>query len=119
MGRGRAEDEAGAAGVPVKAIAFIWCYNEEDIIGHVVNHLHEQGIMVRLLDNWSTDSTIKVACPPATCERWPGYEPTVASWRAMLEHTEELALEYAEHTHEPFWAIHHDADEIRRSPWMG
>src|SRR5262245_31653315 len=102
---------------PMRAIAFIFCYNESDIIGHVVTHMYEQGIGVHLFDNWSTDNSGKIAFDAAfdfgdllSVTHWPpdGPTPTV-SWLRMLQHTEQRALAYAD-AYGPFWAIHHDAD---------
>src|SRR5262249_29464887 len=50
-----------------------------------------------------------------TIERWPRWHrPRHASWRKMLAYTELAALWRAQ-AHGPFWALHHDCDEIRRA----
>src|SRR2546425_279765 len=101
----------------VKITAFMYAYNEADIIGWSVRHLIAQGIMPHVLDNWSTDGTwellLKIAAehPQVILERWPATGPAEqVSWFEMLQHTEELALQSGSD-----WCIHHDADEIRRS----
>ena len=102
----------------MQAIAFMWAYNEDDIIGHVVHHLQTEGVGVHVFNDGSTDDTLGVVSRSgATLELWQTREAT-ASWTAMLRHTEETALDYARQ-HGSFWAIHHDADEIRRSAVPG
>jgi hypothetical protein len=104
------------------AIAFMWAYNEADIIGHVIHHLQHEGVGVNLFNNWSTDATEKIAMAEGSMwhvERWPIYGPEpVVSWQRMLDHTAHTAFQYAQ-TRGAFWALHHDADEIRRSPVDG
>lgn len=108
-----------------RIVAILSAYNEEDIIGPVLAHLFENGIDVYFLDNHSTDGTVEEA------KRWLGRGlirieqfPTDSSgaegdrlpfdWGAILRRKEELANELAAD-----WFIHHDADEIRESPWPG
>jgi glycosyltransferase involved in cell wall biosynthesis len=106
-----------------RVVALLSAYNEEDIIGPVLAHLVENGIEVYFLDNHSTDGTVQEA------ERWlgrgviriesfpsataPGGEGAF-DWAAILRRKEELANELSAD-----WLIHHDADEIRESPWPG
>lgn len=106
-----------------RIVALLSAYNEEDIIGPVLAHLVENGIEVYFLDNHSTDGTVQEA------ERWlgrgvirietfpsetaPGSEGAF-DWGAILRRKEELANELSAD-----WFIHHDADEIRESPWAG
>jgi glycosyltransferase involved in cell wall biosynthesis len=105
-----------------RVLALLSAYNEEDIIGPVLAHLIENGIEVYFLDNDSTDGTVQEA------ERWLGRGvirieqfPAERSggrsafdWGAILRRKEELASELSAD-----WFIHHDADEIRESPWPG
>ena len=106
-----------------RVVALLSAYNEEDIIGPVLAHLVENGIEVYFLDNHSTDGTVQEA------ERWLGrgviriesFPPETApagegafDWGAILRRKEELAKELSAD-----WFIHHDADEIRESPWAG
>ena len=101
-----------------RVIALITAFNEEDVISQVISHLADQGVDVILTDNWSTDATVERA------SEWLGrgllrieqFPPTGRSdsfdLAAVLQHESELALS------EPAdWFIHHDADEIRQSPW--
>jgi hypothetical protein len=46
---------------PLRLVAIIAAYNEEDIIGPALAHLIEQGASVYLLDDGSTDRTVAVA----------------------------------------------------------
>jgi glycosyltransferase involved in cell wall biosynthesis len=106
-----------------RVVALLSAYNEEDIIGPVLAHLVENGIEVYFLDNHSTDGTVQEA------ERWLGRGviriesfpseagPAVEGafdWAAILRRKEDLANEISAD-----WFIHHDADEIRESPWPG
>jgi hypothetical protein len=104
-----------------KVIAIISAFNEGDIISPVIRHLTENGIDVYLLDNHSTDDTVSQAA------QWLGKglmhieifpqsseEADKFQWAAILRRKEELAG-----TLQANWFIHHDADEIRESPWPG
>lgn len=102
----------------MRAVAFIWAYNEADIIGHVVHHLNAEGIESHVFNDGSTDGTLQVVTDAgAYLELWQAMAST-SSWAAMLRHTAVAALRLSEILG-PFWAIHHDADEIRRSPVPG
>ena len=100
-----------------RATAFVCCYNEADIIGDVVRHLHEQGVDVHVVDNWSQDesATIVKKLGVMNYEKFPSDGPSpYYSWRLLLQRVEELA-----YRSDADWIIHHDADEIRRSPRPG
>jgi glycosyltransferase involved in cell wall biosynthesis len=99
-----------------RATAFICVYNEADILPWTLKHLIEQGIDVYVIDNWSTDGSVGIArdCH-AIVERFPFEGPSgIYEWRRLLRRVEELAS-----TSSADWCIHHDADEIRRSPHQG
>jgi hypothetical protein len=109
---------------PFRVVAIVAAYNEADIISPVIGHLVEHGVDVYLIDNHSTDDTVKEASrwlekglleierfpktPPAPGEKLP------FDWTALLRRKEELAQEL-----EADWFLHHDADEIREAPWPG
>ena len=108
-----------------RVIAIIAAYNEEDIISSVIGHLAHNGIDAYLIDNHSTDDTVKEASQwlgrgLVHIERFPqsfspGHDsPGPFDWSAILRRKEELATELSAD-----WFIHHDADEIRESPWPG
>src|SRR5215510_3196829 len=108
-----------------RVVAVISAFNEEDIISAVIGHLVENGIDVYLIDNHSTDDTVKEASQwlgrgLLQIERFPPsfpstYEtPAPFDWSGILRRKEELATELSAD-----WLIHHDADEIRESPWPG
>src|SRR5262245_41210084 len=108
-----------------RVIAIITAFNEADIISPVLGHLVENGIEVYLIDNHSTDDTVAQArpwlgrglldiesFPPSCTVETSAYE--VFDWTAILHRKEELAQTLCAD-----WFIHHDADEIRESPWPG
>ncbi len=108
-----------------RVIAIIAAFNEEDIISSVIRHLVDNGIDVYLIDNHSTDDTVEEASQwlgrgLVHIERFPeplspGCEsPGCFDWSGILRRKEELATELSAD-----WLIHHDADEIRESPWPG
>lgn len=100
-------------------IAIIAAYNEEDIIGRVLDHLIGQGISAYLLDDGSTDKTVQEAerflgrgllaveklSPP---EGDGGCFELERIMRRKQSLGEELQAD---------WFINHDADELRESPW--
>jgi hypothetical protein len=85
-----------------------------------VRTLVEQGVHVRLVDNWSTDDTVERAealdlGPALTIERLPPDGPSETYDRELLlRNTERIAREIGEG-----WVIHQDVDEVRRPPWPG
>ncbi len=101
-------------------VAIIAAYNEADIIGAVIRDLIDQGISIYFIDDGSTDGTLLAV------ERFAGRgvigmepfrsgEPVGSpkfSWERILRRKAELASEI-----DADWFIHHDADEIRESPW--
>lgn len=116
----RSQFQPGAASrKDFRVIALLSAYNEGDIISQVIGHLVEQGIEVYLLDNHSTDDTFVQARQwlgkgLINIEKFPstGPEPQF-DWTAILRRKEQLAAELSAD-----WFIHHDADEIRESPWI-
>lgn len=106
----------------LKVLAIIHTYNEEDVIKETVEYLVKQDIDVYVLDNWSTDNTYNevkelknIYGEKIILERYPKEQPTENNynWTEQLHKTEELAkkLDYD-------WFIHHDADEIRVTPYL-
>lgn len=105
----------------MNALAFMYAYNEADIISWSVKHVVEQGLHIHVTDNWSTDGTYELLVgmalndPMITVSRWPEFGPTeMVSWHEMLRRVELLALESGAD-----WCVHYDADEIRRSQVKG
>jgi hypothetical protein len=101
-------------------LAIVSTYNEADVIGGLLGRLVSQGVRVHVIDNWSDDSTIEIVSAAAlgeavTFERFPA-DGAVAhyEWERLLGRVEEVA-----HGSGADWVIHHDADEIRESPWSG
>jgi len=104
-------------------VAIIAAHNEADIIGQVVGDLIAQGVQVYLLDHASTDGTADAVAPYLgrgllRVERYPGGDaPEDAAgfvWEKLLRRKEALARDLP-----AAWFIHHDADELRESPWRG
>ena len=105
-----------------RVVALVSAYNEEDVISAVIGHLVENGLEAYLIDDGSTDETVAEArawlgrglvgvetLPEGSCA-----EDRRFVWSAILRRKEVLAREL-----DADWFIHHDADEIRESPWPG
>jgi glycosyltransferase involved in cell wall biosynthesis len=94
--------------------AFMCVYNEADILPWTLQHLVGQGVEIHVIDNWSTDGSDEIAqrFPLAGFEKFPSEGPSqFYLWGRLLGQVETLAAESP-----ATWCIHHDADEIRRSP---
>ncbi|HEX3510026.1 MAG TPA: glycosyltransferase family 2 protein [Solirubrobacteraceae bacterium] len=101
----------------MRIIAMIQAYNEQRFIAACIEHLHDQGVEVYLIDNESEDDTVAIA------ERYVGRgvagietlpREGVFALEAQCARQEELAM-----TLEADWLMHHDADEMRVSPKQG
>lgn len=98
--------------------AIIHGYNEADILPKVFQHLTQQGIETHYFDNWSEDGSWEIALDSvrsglvAHSERFPDKPTAQCQWYSQLVRTEEYAKNI-----EVDWILHHDADEIRLSPW--
>lgn len=98
----------------MRVIALITAYNEELVIGPVLEHLIGQGVDVYLIDNESTDRTGEIArrylnrglLGVETLPRKGYFDLT-----SVLGREEERAKELPGD-----WFMHHDADEIRLPP---
>ncbi len=105
---------------PKRIAAIIHGYNEADILPEVVMHLVGQDVEIHYFDNWSTDNSWEIAQTMMDrghikhCERFPHEPSEQYEWHKQLLKTSE----YAE-TLDADWVMHHDADEIRVSPWEG
>ena len=102
-----------------RVIAIISTYNEEDIIVPVIKHLVNEGISIYVIDNWSTDQTFKILKENKQyligLERFPKDNPSPTyDWEDILKRKEQLSQSLIAD-----WFMHHDADEIRESPWPG
>lgn len=103
-----------------RVVAFMAAYNEEDIIVQSIKKWTDQGISVRILENWSTDATYELAKDlegrlPVTVERFPQAGPSAYfDWGAMLQRIETLSKEIEAH-----WFVRRGADEVLASPWPG
>jgi glycosyl transferase family 2 len=104
-----------------RVVAIVAAYNEADIIAQVVADLIDQGVLVYMLDDGSTDGTAAIVEPligrgllRIEALRPPAAAPEPFDWERILRRKAEVAREV-----EADWCIHHDADEFRESPWRG
>ena len=109
----------------IRIVSIIAAYNEEDIIGHVLDDFITKGMQVYLIDHHSTDKTLDITKTflgngVIKIEIFPeesGYSSDlkdVYSWRYILKRKEELHS-----TLGADWYMHMDADAIVESPWEG
>jgi glycosyltransferase involved in cell wall biosynthesis len=104
----------------MRIVALVAAFNEADVIGQVLDDLIRQGIDVHLIDNASTDGTPGIAAERlgrgvVAVERVPATgDSEDYPWAALLARKAELAA-----TLDADWFLHHDADELRESPWPG
>jgi len=109
-----------AHGGNLRVAAIMHVYNEVDILEEVARHLQAEGIELHLFDNWSSDGTWELANRLLTdgvaksAMRFPEAPSVDYEWARMLGWTEEYARRL-----DADWVMHHDADEIRCSPWPG
>jgi hypothetical protein len=106
-----------------RIIAIISTYNEADVIEPVLEHLASNGVNSYLIDNWSTDDTVDRALRWRKrgllgMERFPSSPPEERAewfkWGDILKRKLAVSREL-----KADWYLHHDADEIRESPWPG
>ena len=108
----------GSRYADISVAAIIHTYNEADILPEVVEYLVSQGVAVHVFDNWSTDGSWDIICQlrrlgkVTHAERFPERSSDNYQWQIQLEKTAEYAA-----TLDAQWVMHHDADEIRVSPW--
>ncbi len=102
-------------------LAIVTTFNEADVVGGLLTRLRADGIRVHLIDNWSTDATFDIVAkraaydPGVTLERFPlDAPPAYFELEKLLSRVEHVA-----HRSGADWVIHHDADEVRQSPWSG
>jgi len=101
-----------------KIIAIMTSYNDADIIETSIQNLIEENIDVYLIDNWSTDETLDLAKKfkgkgLIGIESFPKDGPSeYYMWGKLLSRVEEVTQEL-----DADWFIHHDSDEVRKSPW--
>ena len=107
--------------VEQKAIqAIITLYNDAEIIDQVIDHLLQQGVDVHIVDNWSSDGGYELVKSKSakttglSYERYPIKKPKYYEWEKLLLRVDDIA---AEGSYD--WYLHHDADELRLSPWPG
>lgn len=117
---GRETRRPGAAPANFRVAAVLHTFNENDMIAETVEHLVSQGVEVHVFDNWSTDgsfSTLEHLRDQGLVkhlEKFPKAPTSEYCWREQLLKTAEYAR-----TLDVSWVMHHDADELRVSPWAG
>jgi hypothetical protein len=105
-----------------RVAAIITAYNESDVLLPVIDHLNRQGVEVYVIDNWSTDGTYeqvkaRIGQGVIDVERFPPEgkrDNHTFNLRQILMREDAVAREL-----DAAWTMHHDADEIRESPWPG
>jgi hypothetical protein len=100
-------------------VAIIAAHNEADIIAACLRHLHANRVDTYLIDDGSTDDTVRIAEAFVGkglrgIEQLPPLTPPRFSLDRILERKEALATEL-----DADWFINHDADEFRESLWAG
>lgn len=112
----RSERAASTSTSPFRVVALLSAHNEADVIGQVLEHLCRQRVASYLIDDGSTDETAPLA------ERFRDrgligleHRPRgdLFQWGDLLHRKEALAAQL-----DADWFIHHDADELRESPWL-
>lgn len=101
----------------MRIVAILASYNEQRFIRACLEHYLQQGIEVYLLDNDSTDDTLKIAREYLGrnligIERIP--RQGMYQWNKILLRKEEIADEL-----DADWFMHADPDEIRIPPRSG
>lgn len=101
-----------------KVAAIIHGFNEVDILTEVIPHLQRQGVEIHYFDNWSSDGSWEAMNTYLSqglivhCQRYPEVPSDQYEWHEQLKKTAEYATQL-----DADWVMHHDADEIRVSPW--
>ena len=95
--------------------AFMPVFNEADVLPWALDHMLRQGVLVHVLDGWSTDGSYEIARdfnPMVTVERFPASRPDDRQvCRDIFRRIEYLAFESPAD-----WCYLSDADEFRRAP---
>lgn len=102
------------AGRNPRIVALLATYNERRFVGPCIEHLTNQGVETYLIDNDSTDETVKIAERHRSngligVERFA--RNGIYEWQPLLERKEQLACEL-----DADWMIHLDADELHLPP---
>ena len=102
-----------------RVVAIMTAFNEADVIETCLAHLIGQGVHVYLMDNYSTDDTVRLAARflgrgLIGIEQSPLRDTNTYDLEKVLARIEHLAT-----TLEGDWFVDYDADEIRRSAFRG
>lgn len=98
----------------MRIVALLAVRNEEYYIEKCLSHLYEQGVETCVIDNDSTDKTLKIVKDFLNRSVFRIVSLPfngIYEWQKILKLKSQLAQEI-----EADWFIHHDADEIREAP---
>jgi len=96
----------------MKIIGLMPVYNDEDIVGEVIEHLISQGLELVVLDNGSTDKTYEI------CKKYLGKGILKLSQYKSSQFQPDLIYRMLYHmalTQSPDWVIRSDSDELLES----
>lgn len=103
----------------LKVLAILTVFNEEDILAQTIEHLLHEGLHVHLIDNWSTDSSLKIIKnykskypQRISYEQFPVKPSPYFELLKITEYVDKIASKC-----DADWIMHYDADELRVSPW--
>ena len=101
-----------------RVLVIVTVFNEADVLEQLLARLTQGGAHVHVIDNWSNDATTEIVerfsdSGAVTSEQFPSSGSTGHfELERLLRRVEEVAADSGAD-----WVIHHDADEIRQSPW--
>ena len=101
-----------------RVLVIVTVFNEADVLEQLLSRLTNTGAQVHVIDNWSDDATPEIierfcTAGAVTSEKFPSSGSTGHfELERLLRRVEEVAADSGAD-----WVIHHDADEIRQSPW--
>ena len=95
--------------VALRVVATVLVYNEADIVGQVLDHLHEHGVSFVVLDGGSEDGSIEIA----QAFTGKGLLEHKVVRRSVWKYREDLdCLIQMAARHSPDWVVYNDADEF-------
>ena len=101
----------------MKSVAILCLRNEEAYVGRAIRHLIEQGVLVAVIDNGSSDATSDIVA---------SFSPREVIYRGTLEYGGAFSISRILEANSAVareigadWVIHYDADEIMHSPVPG
>jgi Glycosyl transferase family 2/Methyltransferase domain len=100
-------------------LAVVPVYNEQDVIAPVIRKIVDQGVRVRVIDNWSTDATVaRIEAlgvgERIQVERFPDTPSPHWELERLLRRVEQINDEDRAE-----WLVLLEADAVIRAPWSG